>query len=214
MIQKFDFSANLLEAILWQYNDAEHLIKIVQNKQNFYDKNIKEFWENWYRDVFNVDTANDFGLSVWAKILDVNFALPPQSVRNNNVFGFGDYFSNFYDSNFSPPAQEDRSLTTEQKRMVIKLTYQKYVTSPSVPNINKVLRTALGDGAYILDSLNMGFSFVIITEQVNQANLNIIKDFDLLPRPAGIGFEYKTVTGREFGFEPYGNNFYSSFFGA
>lgn len=211
-IQDFELSADLLEAILWQYNNADHLATIIQNRQNFYDTNVVEFFNNWYTNVFNVDTANDFGLSVWAKILNVNFALPPEEVRNNNVFGFGDYYNNFFDSNFSPPEIEDRSLTTEQKRMIIKLTYQKYITLPSVPEINKIIRCVLGSGSYILDGMDMTQNYVILTEEVNKENLKLIEDFDLIPRPAGVGFQHRTVTSREFGFADYGNNFYESYF--
>lgn len=211
-IQDFNLSLNLLESIIWQYNEAEHLQKIIEDEQLWYETNVNEFMQDWYTNVFNVDTANNFGLSVWAKILNVNFALPPEETRNTNVFGFGEYYNNFYQSNFSPPSQEDRSLTLEQKRLVIKLTYQKYHTLPSVPEINKIIRSVLGNGSYILDGFDMSSNFVILTEQVNQVNLRLITEFDLLPRPAGVGLSYKTVTGNEFGFEPYGMNFYNGFF--
>ena len=61
-IQNYELSANLLEAILWQYNDAERIVKMIENDQYWYDINIIGFFEKWYNDVFNVDTATDFGL--------------------------------------------------------------------------------------------------------------------------------------------------------
>ena len=70
-IQLFDFSVDLLRAILWQYNDATRLQSLLQQKQDWYNEQQTEFWSSWYRDVFNLDTANDFGLAVWSIILEV-----------------------------------------------------------------------------------------------------------------------------------------------
>lgn len=211
-IQDFESSANLLEAILWQYNEAEHLIKIVENKNKWYNDNITKFWNDWYRDVFNVDTANDFGLSVWAKILNVNFSTPPQEVRNDNVFGFGDYFSNFYQSNFSPVQDDTYQLSLEQKRLIIKLTYQKYHILPSVPEINKIIRALIAKDGYIVDGLDMTTNLIVLTSQLDEGTQYILDTFDLLPRPAGVGVQTIVSTGNEFGFEPYGMNFYNGFF--
>jgi len=213
-IQDFTFSANLLESLLWQYNEAETLQSILQQKQDWYDLNFSQFWDDWYNDVFNLQTANNFGLSVWAKILDVSFALPPQPTRDNNVFGFGEFNSNFFNSNFSPTGGDDNSLSTEQKRLVLQLTYLKYTSRGTVPDINKILTSYFGFKAYILDNFNMTGNYVIFKQQVNEQDLEIIKDYDLIPRPSGVGIEYRTVTGNEFGFDPYGMNFYNGFFGA
>lgn len=211
-IQDFNSSTNLLEAILWQYNEAEHLIKIVENKNKWYNDNITQFWNDWYRDVFNVDTANDFGLSVWAKILNVNFSTPPQETRNDNVFGFGDYFSNFYQSNFSPVQDDTYQLSLEQKRLIIKLTYQKYHILPSVPEINKIIRALIAEDGYIVDGLDMTTNLIVLTSQLDEGTQYILDTFDLLPRPAGVGVQTIVATGNEFGFEPYGMNFFNGFF--
>ena len=88
-IKEFNFSVNLLAALLWQYNNAANLQSILQSKQDWYDINQKEFWENWITNVFNLDTADEFGLAVWAIILDlplfVSSGATPTSVLS---FGF------------------------------------------------------------------------------------------------------------------------------
>jgi hypothetical protein len=212
-IQEFDFSVNLLESLLWQYNDAETLQSLLDQKQSWFNENYTDFWNNWYNDVFNLATANEFGLTVWSKILDVSFSLPPQAVRNDNVFGYGDFYNNFFESNFSPTGGDDTSLTTEQKRSVLQLTYFKYVSRGTVPDINKTLTSFFGFKVYILDGLNMT-GLVVLTQTVNQENLEIIKEFDLIPRPAAVKVEFTTVTGNEFGFADYGMNYFNGFFGA
>jgi hypothetical protein len=87
-VQEFDFSVNLLRALLWRHDDAEHLQSILTDKSEWYLENHTEFWNNWITDVFDLRTANDFGCSVWALILGVplNIITP---VNQGPQFGFG-----------------------------------------------------------------------------------------------------------------------------
>lgn len=86
-IQEFDYSIDLLRALLWQDNKAPQMTALLQQKQAWYDENVSTFWENWVRDVFDIRTANEFGLAVWAIILGVptSVILPPTNKAN---FGF------------------------------------------------------------------------------------------------------------------------------
>ena len=63
-IQDIDTSANLLRAILWQYEGAAKLRQIVDAEQSFFNDAQEKFWADWLRDVFNFNTANDFGLAM------------------------------------------------------------------------------------------------------------------------------------------------------
>ena len=95
-VQQFEFHSDLLKAILWQYEDAENLKKLASFKASHFEKSMVSFWQNWYRDVFNIDTANDFGLSIWSRILDVPLGIDiPPSDKNKIGFGFGKIFMRF-----------------------------------------------------------------------------------------------------------------------
>jgi hypothetical protein len=87
-VQDFDFSVDLLRALLWQDNSAPILTSLLTQKQDWYDENVTQFWEDWIANVFDVRTANEFGLAVWAIILGVptTVILPPTTKKN---FGFG-----------------------------------------------------------------------------------------------------------------------------
>lgn len=87
-IQEFDFSVDLLRALLWRHDDAEHLQSILTQKNQWYLENETEFWDNWFTDVFNLQTANDFGCSVWALILGVPLNLIVAS-NQGPQFGYG-----------------------------------------------------------------------------------------------------------------------------
>lgn len=89
-IQDFNFSVDLLRAVLWQYDTAPNLQSLLTAKQRWYLERHTTFWSDWVRDVFDLRTANDFGLSVWAVILgiplEVNVGGPNP---NKPTFGFG-----------------------------------------------------------------------------------------------------------------------------
>ena len=88
-IQMFDLSVNLLQAILWQYNDAENLQALLVAKQAWYNSNQQAFWQGWIANVFNLDTADEFGLGVWSIILGLpNFINQSSPGPEIPVFGF------------------------------------------------------------------------------------------------------------------------------
>jgi hypothetical protein len=74
-IEDFDFSVDILSALLWRNNQSATLQSLLQQKQDWYDTNHEQFWSDWCTNVFNLATANEFGLSVWAQILGVPLQL-------------------------------------------------------------------------------------------------------------------------------------------
>lgn len=66
-----DNSVNLLEPILWQYDNAPNLIAFRDLLRDFSREYTTQFWNNFISDVFRLDTANEFGLSVWGVLLGV-----------------------------------------------------------------------------------------------------------------------------------------------
>lgn len=212
-VQPFDSSVNLLAAILWQYEDAEKLLHLARAKQAWVNTNQTEFWSSWYRDVFNVDTANDFGLAVWARILNVQLGInvPPQTKK---AFGFGQYYANFNNGNFAVPFARTQGLTTEQKRMVVKLRYFQLTSRCTVPEINRFMNSMFGEGkVYVLDPHDMSFAIYMFGFNPDSQTRFILDEFDLLPRPAGVGAKWQVKMRPVFGFGPYNLNFNNGTFG-
>jgi len=211
-IQELDFSVNLLKAILWQYNDAEKLQSLLQTKQDWYEVTQEDFWEAWVRDVFDLNTANEFGLTVWGIILAIplSFGLPGTGARE--VFGFGVNNLNFENGNFGRDAAGIAGLTTEQKRLVLKLRYFQLISDGSVPHANYVLKTVMGTG-YLLDRYDMTITYIFPTALPSGVQL-ILEQFDLLPRPAGVKVNILIDPQNVFGFNPYYLNYGNGTFGA
>lgn len=192
-IQTFDFSVDLLRALLWQYNDAARLESILRQKQAWYDANQTAFWEDWTRDVFDLRTANDFGLAVWAIILDIPLAVASQGDdANKPIWGFGQYHENFTNGNFASIASSQ--LSTEQKRLVLRLRYFQLVTRGTVPEVNAFLAylfEPLGL-VYVNDGYDMTARYVF-NFPLSSALEVVLTEYDLLPRPAGVKIDYVVI---------------------
>ncbi|BBW41278.1 DUF2612 domain-containing protein [Citrobacter portucalensis] len=103
-IQRFDFSLDLMKVLKWEYDQSPNLSNIFNLKQKWYDDNHQDFWTSWERDVFNLFTANDFGLNVWAIILNLPlYTESKASPTNYPAFGFADFGLNFGRSPNSSP---------------------------------------------------------------------------------------------------------------
>ena len=112
-IQSLNYSVNVLRPLLWQYNQADNLRGLLELKQAFYDSEHRDFWEDWYRDVFDLRTATDFGLTVWSIIL--NFPVNIETTKSPDDYlaiGFNteigvsltnNPISNFSNGNFCHP---------------------------------------------------------------------------------------------------------------
>lgn len=215
-VQQFDYSVNLLRALLWEHDKAEELVSLVSQKQEWYNTNQSEFWANWYRDVFDIDTANDFGLSVWARILNVPLSFEVEGSKTKAAFGFGVNHKNFENGNFARASSGEIQLTTQQRRLVIKLRYFQLVSRGAVTEINQFLKLLFGSEgrAFVVDSLDMTFATYFFSFAPDFNLRTILERFDLLPRPAGVGVRWQVQVKPSWGFGPNHLNFNNGNFGA
>lgn len=208
-IQAFDYSVDLLRALLWQYNDAARLEGLLHQKQEWYDNNQKSFWGDWARDVFDLRTANDFGLAVWATILNIPTSIISQDANDKPIWGFGEYREGFNQGNFA--STPSTSLTLEQKRLVLRLRYFQLVTTGAAPEINEFLAYVFEPfgAAYVVDGYAMNARYVFGFPVSSDLEM-VLTGYDLLPRPAGVKVDFVTQGPADgFGFgryhEPFNN---------
>lgn len=203
-IEDFEDTVDLMQSILWQFNEATRLQKIVELKQLWYEQYHRDFWLNWQRDVFDLRTANDFGLSVWAIILDIplSFEVPASNVAKV-AWGFGNKRKNFNNGNFKRSEAGAVILTTEQRRLVLRLRYFQLTTSGNVLEINKFLLSLFGEEyglVFVRDNLDMSATYIFQFYPPSQLQL-VLDQFDLLPRPTAVSFNYITDFSEPWGFE-------------
>jgi len=187
----YDCNLDILKSIDWQRGSADKLNKLLKLKQDWYNTNYCEFWSNWKKDVFDLQTANEFGLSVWSIILDVPLFDNVQKSRDDYpAIYFGSSRKNFNHGNFGQNASAVDSLTTEQKRIMLQLKIFILSMRSSTYEINNRLSQLFGyRQVYILDNLNMSYTY-IINDPTLISFIDIIYKYDLLPRPNCVSINY------------------------
>lgn len=227
-IQTVNPSVNVLRSLLWAFNDAVNLQGLLQAKQTWYNANHQTFWNNWIRDVFDLRTANIFGVAVWSRILDVPFVgTVDPSPPTYPAFGFdnGNMASpiqNFFDAgvidsaggNFATDSDTSFGLSVDELRLLLRLRFFQLITRGAVPEINRFLHFLFGpDELYAVDNLNMTMRYVFVGAVARNLVQPMIQ-FDLLPRPAGVRIITEFTDAPSFGFDPVGQNFFESSFRA
>lgn len=171
-----DYAVDLLQALIWQYDNAPRLQKLLQHKQDWYNENNTQFWTDWLKNVFNITTANDFGLTVWGKLLRVE--------RTYTVDG------------------QPYSLDTEQYRLLLKGRLLFLSMNGSVPEINNYLHLIFGERGrvYIIDNQDMTIRYVLEFQPTPSERV-VLLNTSVLPRPAGVGYKINVIQPKQtFGF--------------
>lgn len=211
-VTSFDFSVNLLAAILWQHNEADALLTLARAKQKWVKEASTEFWDAWMRDVFDLRTANEFGCKVWAAILGSRLFLEVgPGERDSPTWGFGsepglepNTNQNYDNGNFTDLESSIIGLTLEQQALLLRLRYFQLVGRCTVPEINRILADVFaGEGqVYVTDANNMEFMVYMFLFNPSSQLSFLLENFDLLPRPATVGVRYNVVNRPVFGFGP------------
>lgn len=194
-IQTFDYSVDLQKALLWQYQQAVRLQELIAEKQAWYDANQEQFWEDWYSGVFDLATADYFGLSVWAIILGQPIVFNNSPNPDQIPWGFGTNNANFTQGNFAEKDGFTFTLPAAAARVLLQLRYFQLTSSGTVPETNRMLKYVFGKNygpAWLVDNHNMtqtyNFNFALTPELVY-----LFKYLDILPRPAGVSSSYVQV---------------------
>ena len=215
-VQEFNYSIDVIRALLWQYDNSPNIKALLQGEQTWLDGNQQAFWSDWYDNVFNLETANDFGLSVWSIILGLPLFLDlnpaPETAQ---IFGFNDFtgapindYYNFNNGTFAPDSQPI-VLTSEQERFVLRLRYFQLTTRCDLTSANAFLNDLIESSdmdpvgqIYVMDNLDMSITYVFNFDVPHPLRRALV-EYDLLPRPAGVKINYIVTSGQIFGF----NNF-------
>lgn len=203
---------DLKKVILWQYENAEKLKALVISQDQWHRENNKSFYQKWHDDFFNIDTANEWGLRLWARILGVSLAAHFEPQSEKIAFGVGGKRKNFK-GNFGSRGGGKVSFSLDQLRLMIKMRYFRLTNQPTAYNINKFLKENIEDGAmYVIDNQDMTFAYYVLEFTPDPAFKFLLDEIDLLPRSCGVGVRYSVIEEGAFGFGEYRENFYKSNF--
>ena len=207
-IQLFDLSVNVLQSLLWEYNDAKNLQGLLEAKSKWYMQNQAEFWNSWIQNVFDLRTANEFGLSVWSIILGLPLYVnePAPSVP---TFGFeGSGGVNFDNGILSPQNGSSVLLPITTQRIALQLRYTQLTCAGCVPEVNRALKWifAAYGRCYLVDYGDMSQEYVF-DFPLTWDLIYLFNNYDILPRPAGVSSGFIDATKIYFGFAPGEYNF-------
>jgi hypothetical protein len=209
----YSCNINLLTALDWQRSNADNFKAFIQAKHDWYQTNFCDEYNNFFDDVFNLDTANDFGLSIWSIILDEKIFGESQPARvGYPAFGFGPNKKNFNNGNFSPGAGGSYSFSTEEKRILLKLkAYILHMSGPVSGGSNSINQSLfrIFDGKKItcIDNRDMTFTYLLYDATLAGFAIELFNR-DLLPRPACIDISLVLKAGvKAWGFGPNRSNF-------
>jgi hypothetical protein len=150
---------NLEQTIISQYGNSPRILSLVNGMNANIDPHADI--DGFYNAIFNVDTANIFGLAVWSRIVGI-----PQSL----ITALGTFLDD-----------EDAF------RSLVLLKALSNILYPSSQAINQLLQNWLGAGtrAYVLDTGRMtmvyNFEFALTPTQ-----LLIIQQSGIFLRPSGV----------------------------
>lgn len=218
-IQQFNnYQTDLLQVILWQYNEATNLLALLNDKQAWYNQYQSQFWVDWYNNVFNLSspTLNEFGATVWSIILNVPLFIaffPPENPADS-IFGFNAYDPDFPDllnstnwnffgetalsdigANFY--AIPDLSLSLQEQQFLLRLRYFQITNLGDIVDINAFLNYLCLDNLigftgqiYIIDNYGMSVTYNFTTDDFPEDLFEAITALDLWPRPAGVAITF------------------------
>lgn len=163
-----DWLINLQKTILWQYDNSQKLSDIIINKEIWYKTNVTDFIVDFFWNIFNLKTANDFGLNVWGKIL--NF---PRQI----VITYGANAGQVY------------NLSKEQYRFLLIGQVLKFQMNCTIPEINKYLNVIFPDSegaCYVVDNKDMSIIYILSQGFMTDEIKMLVDNYEFLPRPAGV----------------------------
>ncbi|RKS87346.1 uncharacterized protein DUF2612 [Orbus hercynius] len=196
---------NINDTILRQYGNSEKLKNIIYTFNNGMD--VTDIVNKFYDNVFNLDTANSYGLDVWARIVDVSRYVKFDSI--GEVFGFdGQKLSTFNRGSFYSGEKVTTTLKLADDffRTVIKSKAAVNISDSSIKDINRILGSIFNSDIkpFVTDNLDMSMHYVF-PFYLRDNEISLIKNSNILPRPSGVKLRgIITIPNQVFGF--FGSN--------
>ncbi|MEG1465059.1 MAG: DUF2612 domain-containing protein [Hafnia sp.] len=185
---------NVADTILTQYADSQKLKSLVYSFNEAVG--IEDFLDDFYDIIWNIQTADTYGLDVWGKIVVVGRQLTV--TQNEEYFGFDEASS-------TPPVVDDPqpfnqapfytgevststvTLTNDVYRKLIMMKAAANISDCTIPNLNKLLTFMFGDSGrcYVRNDGDMVMSYVF-EFPLSTAELAIVQSSGAIPSPIGV----------------------------
>lgn len=179
---------NVNQTIISQYANSPTINQLIESMNGYIDPRTN--MENFYDFVWNVDTAEGFGLDIWGKIVGVvrTFKVTLSGER----FGFdeGLDYQPFNQAPFYNPSDINSvTLDDTDYRRLIMIKALANISVTTAQSMNKIIRELFpGRVCYVVDTGNMTiryfFGFTLTPEEYG-----ILTQSGAMPKPAGVKVE-------------------------
>lgn len=182
----FDWEATVIS----QYANSERLLGWIESFAQAIDQTTNI--DNFYDLMWNIYTAEQYGLDVWGRIVVINRAIQVAS----RFFGFDEGAPDYDPFNVSPFYTGQGTTTTQLLsddafRLLILAKALANITYGSIPGINQILQLLFPNRGpcYVVDGndMTMTYTFGFIPTPVEAA---IIQTSNVLPKPTGVLVKY------------------------
>lgn len=177
-IGTINFTIDNSRCWLWQYDQAPNLSALLKSSDAFVQNNVSKFWEDWEKNVFNIRTADTFGLNLWGKILGV------ERIKYTNDAG------------------ETVAFTDDMYRLLLLARVMKFNSNGSLKSINDYLQFVFeGKPVFCVTNNDMSIR-IILYYHPSTEDMAVIQSDGFIPVPAGVLVNYYVVPPEEtFGFD-------------
>lgn len=164
---------------------------------DLYNKLITQPVQEFYNNIYNLETAAGIGLDIWGEKL--NF---PRTIK-------------FIDADTGVETSE--TLDDNEYRLILKVLSLKFYTKMTVPGINKTLKELFSFydvQAYTVDNQDMTYVNYVFLWEMPEYLKQAFNNYDLLPHPLAVGIRYREAFYQIFGFkgQELSDNFYRTIF--
>lgn len=181
----YDYTEKLKSRIYLQYKNSPKLIKWLLILPEIAKSNIVEQLEK-IRNILDIDNAEGEQLNICGRIAGLHkrpvIKLPPDCV--------------------------EREVDDDIFRILIKAKIFKNNSIATIDDIKDAADYLLGIDINVLDGQDMTMRLVWEDDSVSVAVQKLVDNYDLIPRPQGVGMKkHRVVKYKPFGFGPHFSNF-------
>ncbi len=182
---------NVEKTIISQYANSRSILQLITNMNQYIDQSAN--FQAFYDFVWNVDTAQGFGLDIWGEIVGVGRYL--QIPGQEKYFGFDDGVGDYAPFGSAPFYVEDAETETyrladDAYRVLILAKAMSNIIATNSKAINQLLQNLFpGRGrCYVLDlgNMTMRYIFEFTLAPYEKA---IVNTSGVLPHGAGVQIE-------------------------
>ena len=180
---------NWQDTVASQYANSPTLLSLINSFNSAVDPT--EVIDDWFDNVWNIQTAQGYGLDVWGRIVGVNRVVPiPSGTTYLGFEGSGSASGNslnqapFYSGETTTT---NYSLSDDAFRQLIMAKAAANIWDGSIPGLNMILNLLFpGQGeVYVTDGLDMTMTYTF-SWALTPVQTSIVINSGVLPRPSGV----------------------------